>query len=110
MGQKMNVMDISDDFPILQQLKQENSAFIPDSFYKSLQRFCIRNVIEVKIHDFAKTKVIKEVCPQCLKAFILNEAITKYHMSIDLISLSLGINASLGHFNYYTDNGELKKI
>lgn len=110
MSQKMNVMKLSDDFPIIQELKRENSAFIPASFYKDLEEFCNRNAIPVEINEFGKTKAIKEVCQQCLKAFILDQALTKYHMSIDLISVAIGIDAPLGHSKYYTDNGELKKI
>lgn len=106
----MNVMRLSEDFPILQQLKRENSSFIPTSFYKALYDFCMRNAIPVEIYEFGKIREVKEVCQQCLKAFILDQAITKYHMSIDLISLAIGIDAPLGHSKYYSDNGEIKKV
>ncbi len=110
MSQKMGVMDMTQDFPVLEQLKRDNSAFIPDSFYKSLEEFCVRNAIPVEVREFNKTRTVNQICQQCLKAFILDQAITKYHMSIDLISLAIGIDAPLGHSKYYTDNGELKKI
>ncbi|MEK6894304.1 MAG: hypothetical protein AABX10_02480 [Nanoarchaeota archaeon] len=110
MGQKMDIMNMTQEFPVLEQLKMGNSAFIPDSFYKSLEEFCIRNAIPVEIREFNKTRTAKQICQQCLKAFIFDQAITKYHMSIDLISLAISIDAPLGHSDYYSDNGELKKI
>lgn len=106
----MDIMNLIREFPVLEQLKSGNSAFIPDSFYKSLGEFCIRNAIPVEIHEFNKTRTVKQICPQCLKAFIFDQAITNYHISIDLISLAISIDAPLGHSNYYSDGGELKKI
>lgn len=110
MSQKMNVMGLSDDFPILQKIRSENSAFIPHSFYKSLEKFCQRNAIPVEVSEFGKTKTVKEICLQCLKAFILDEAVTKHHMSIDIISIAIRINAEVGHSKYYIDNGDLKAL
>ena len=106
----MDVMKISEDFPVMAQLRMENSAFIPNSFYKSLEGFCNRNAIPVEVFELGKLKTQKELCMQCVKAFILDQAITRYHMSIDIIALAIKIDSEIGHSKYYMDDGELKKI
>jgi len=97
-------------FPIVEKLKKENLAFIPDSFYESLERFCKRNEILTEINKQNKHKVVKQVCLQCLRAFILDKAITRNHISIDLILLADEIDAEVGHLNYYADQGILKRV
>jgi len=98
------------EFPILTRLKSDGSSFIPDSFYKLLEGFCHRNTIDVEIVEFSSKKVRREVCLSCLKAFIIDVAVTEYHMSIDILSLANRLNVVIGHSNYYLDNGEVRNI
>jgi hypothetical protein len=87
----------------------QQRIMLPDDFIASVEQYAERNIISSQV---GKTKKIqKEVCPHCLKAFILEEANNHELADEAKVLLSeLFKKENLGHNGYYLDKDDVRKV